>query len=201
MKFSDIIISGRKDIKEPVTTKSSPIISTAPFNGNISEKLSEYLGGGADQGPSSTKMDAGYGDVMRGSGLFYTCPRKSALAIKQWLDLKKVAKKRPSFPIPSKKTKGTLITPRLRATFDVGTALHAWYQNNYFAKLQILWGKWYCHDCNTSNWGLAPKDHLKHELEYVEPDLCLKHPKDDRYDIYGHCDGILRIPAVDEFRF
>lgn len=46
--------------------------------------------------------------------------------------------------------------PRVLRLFDVGTALHAWYQNEYFGPMGTLWGKWECVRCRSISWGFRP---------------------------------------------
>lgn len=47
--------------------------------------------------------------------------------------------------------------PKMERIFDVGTSLHAWYQNEYFAPMGILWGKWECSVCHAIQFGRHPK--------------------------------------------
>ena len=45
---------------------------------------------------------------------------------------------------------------RLLKIFDVGKALHEWYQNKYLGPMGILWGKWKCSICGQIEWGTMP---------------------------------------------
>lgn len=42
--------------------------------------------------------------------------------------------------------------------FDVGHALHRWYQEEYFGPSGILWGNWRCSRCHTVVAGVMPTD-------------------------------------------
>ena len=45
-----------------------------------------------------------------------------------------------------------------RINFDVGKALHYWWQNKYLGPMQRLWGQWFCAGCEAStHTGLMPK--------------------------------------------
>ena len=44
-----------------------------------------------------------------------------------------------------------------RINFDVGKALHWWWQNKYLGPMQRLWGQWFCGRCEQSSTGLMPK--------------------------------------------
>jgi len=55
--------------------------------------------------------------------------------------------------IKSKKT-----DPKKQRIFDVGKALHRWYQEEYFGKMGILWGMWKCSVCGYVSWGFQPKE-------------------------------------------
>lgn len=62
--------------------------------------------------------------------------------------------------VPSAK-KEDGIPPKLRRIFDIGTATHRWYQEEYFGPMGILWGKWTCSRCGAVHWGFMPSDRCK----------------------------------------
>lgn len=58
------------------------------------------------------------------------------------------------------------LSPRLFRIFDVGTAMHRWYQEEYLGPLRILWGPWRCSRCHRVLWGFMPK--VKCDCEIVQ---------------------------------
>lgn len=79
--------------------------------------------------------------------------------------------------------------------FDVGHAFHEWYQNKYFAKMGILWGKWECRFCGAIEWGFTPKGCLGCKAK--QPEFFYKEiPVKARLEgctlpVVGHADGLL----------
>jgi hypothetical protein len=78
--------------------------------------------------------------------------------------------------------------------WDVGTSLHAWYQNEYFAKMGILWGKWTCRRCDAVDWGMKPStcrcnapDFVYSEVPFFAKIEGVTKP------IVGHADGIVNV--------
>jgi hypothetical protein len=52
--------------------------------------------------------------------------------------------------------KNSSVSPQTRKIWDVGSALHHWYQNYYLGPMGILWGKWRCSRCHGVVWGFMP---------------------------------------------
>ena len=50
------------------------------------------------------------------------------------------------------------ITAGRRINFDVGKALHYWWQNKYLGPMQRLWGQWFCMSCKHVHTGLMPRN-------------------------------------------
>lgn len=98
-----------------------------------------------------------------------------------------------------RKYKRASIEPSLRRIFDVGSAMHAWYQNNYFAQMHILWGKWKCLRCDGISWGLLPGEkNCSHcgrsaRWEYKEVPIKAPLPGNFQKQIVGRSDGIIQI--------
>lgn len=83
------------------------------------------------------------------------------------------------------------ITPALAAKFDIGHAMHHWYQNKYLGPMGVLIGTWKCVRCLKTFEGPMPEtkgcqDEHGHVWEYVEKQCVL--PK---YGIIGKTDGII----------
>jgi len=80
-----------------------------------------------------------------------------------------------------------------QATFDVGHAVHWWWQNHYLGQWGRLWGEWECCECHGSFVGLRPSacscccnDEFRfRESALSDPDL--------RYR--GHPDGMIVEPG------
>jgi hypothetical protein len=53
-------------------------------------------------------------------------------------------------------SKSKSVDPKMERIFDVGTAMHAWYQNEYLAQTGTLWGKWECSSCYAIQFGTTP---------------------------------------------
>jgi len=117
------------------------------------------------------------------SGLAYLCPRAQALKVL----------------MKDHMTEQSVFTAKELVRFDVGTAVHWWWQNCYLGPMQKLLGRWACVGCNEIIGGKMP----------VNPHGCgVKHPRGPggtyweyletvvRYQeqhwqlpIVGHCDG------------
>lgn len=85
---------------------------------------------------------------------------------------------------------------QLQLIFDVGHALHGWFQNRYFGPAGILKGTWLCLKCDAKTPGLMPKrcpscDADQWRLQYMEPAI-----SEPTLKIVGHADGILDGPAL-----
>lgn len=87
--------------------------------------------------------------------------------------------------------------------FDVGTALHAWYQNHYYGPMGILWGKWACLSCGEVVWGTRPlpievccKCESKDRWDYREVPLKAFLGEGIKKPIVGHSDGIIKIQGL-----
>jgi hypothetical protein len=76
--------------------------------------------------------------------------------------------------------------------FDVGTSLHAWYQNEYFAKMGILWGKWACTECKSIFWGVKPESCSCTCTDFIYREVPFKARIEGvTLPIVGHADGII----------
>jgi len=90
-------------------------------------------------------------------------------------------------------------SPSLQRIFDVGTALHAWYQNRYLGPMGILWGKWRCEKCGYITWGYMPSSvscggcGQKPLWDYREVPVKANLPGRVGHPIVGHSDGIVKI--------
>lgn len=89
----------------------------------------------------------------------------------------------------------SIIEPKQKRIFDVGKALHWWYQNKYFGPMNILWGKWKCRSCNLVQWGLMPQGKCircsdSGTYYYKEIPIVAKLPGCEK-PIRGRCDGLL----------
>ncbi len=88
---------------------------------------------------------------------------------------------------------------QLLRIFDVGSALHAWYQNNYFGEMGILWGKWECLRCDAIRWGTRPIGPACPECKksarwnYLEVPLRARLGDTIKKCIVGHSDGIIQV--------
>jgi hypothetical protein len=133
------------------------------------------------------------GNSLHASEMFYFCPRGGVLRTLQ-----------PSVPVAD---------AARQAKFDIGHAMHAWYQNRYLGPAGLLKGTWRCVACNKTVLGLMPKvvcDCQKPCVDCVWPagatlqrvcQLCYRTPSTWEYEemglswleagIVGHCDGIL----------
>jgi len=111
--------------------------------------------------------------MFRASGIYYMCPRAEVLRSL----------------IPKKDT----ISPALRAKFDIGHAMHHWYQNKYLGPMGILRGNWKCVVCGeVVKDSLLPKTNCSNcdarRYEYEEMYFV-----NTEWSISGHLDGILDI--------
>jgi len=118
------------------------------------------------------------------SHLYYMCPRQEVL--------KRI--------IPAALLKEDLDV-KMKAKFDIGHALHAWYQNEYMGPMGTLYGSWACIRCGDVQEGFMPKGvcdacgagkkgrknyKLSPRWEYVEtPVLSVE------WNIKGKSDGIV----------
>ena len=89
--------------------------------------------------------------------------------------------------------------PDSQLIFDIGHAMHAWWQNKYLGPQGILWGQWVCSHCGASyvgmgldacpECGVSARDerYPSRGLVYVEPTVALELPF--KWAV-GHIDGI-----------
>jgi len=97
--------------------------------------------------------------------------------------------------------------PGRQRIFDLGSALHALYQNEYFGDMGILWGKWKNLITQEIVWGFKPE--LGSRLwEYLEVPIVApligykpsKHGKlaapSGKLRIVGHTDGLVKIDNI-----
>lgn len=96
------------------------------------------------------------------------------------------------------------LTPGSFLTFDIGHAMHHWWQNNYLGPMQILHGNWFCKRCDkVTHTGFQPKNCTvcatdRRNMEYAEFSV-----RDEAMGYVGHCDGVLHLgnyQAVFEFK-
>lgn len=78
------------------------------------------------------------------------------------------------------KDKPFVVDVRLRRIFDVGHALHGWYQQKYLGPAGLLWGRWRCSRCRKTVWGFMPRG--KHDCDAAQYDrsctsICYDGPK------------------------
>jgi len=99
---------------------------------------------------------------------------------------------------------GTRVEPfddKTLRIFDLGTAIHELYQNVYFGKMGILWGRWKCRRCDSIYWGYTPQfcDNCpkitSDDFEYHEIPVRAKIPEHDAY-IVGKSDGIVFLRGI-----
>lgn len=137
----------------------------------LTEPLVEFLGSVEDDYAKDGKFHV--------SSLYYMCPRCEVY--------KKV--------LPP----GVLIDEKLdvitKAKFDIGHALHGWYQNRYLGPMGVLAGKWICLCCGNKVGSdeemvvrpkKCPKCGKEGEWEYDE---CLV--SSPEWNIAGKCDGVI----------
>ncbi|MCK5642023.1 MAG: hypothetical protein KAJ19_14560 [Gammaproteobacteria bacterium] len=98
--------------------------------------------------------------------------------------------------IVGKEEKSPTFAPRTKRIFDVGSALHKWYQNDYFGNMGILWGKWMCLGCETIYWGFKPKDdcwcgRTYYDYKEVPVEAKLSVTYSEKKSIVGHSDGLI----------
>jgi len=86
------------------------------------------------------KQPNGRASGWHASQLFKMCPRKEILS-RLFPDLAQYEK----------------IKPQLRVIFDVGHAVHKWFQNQYYGPMQVLRGDWVCLRCSHKEHGFMPK--------------------------------------------
>lgn len=96
------------------------------------------------------------------------------------------------------------VAPRTKRIWDVGSAIHALYQNVYLGPMGILWGKWECKICEHIKWGFMPQadcpecntlDGPYYRIwEYKEVPVRAKLSKGMK-PIKGHSDGLLNLPT------
>lgn len=80
------------------------------------------------------------------------------------------------------------ITATLQAKFDIGHAIHHWYQNKYLGPMGILKGGWACKKCDAYQEGFMPANVCScgGRWRFIEPQANIP-----ELDIVGHCDGII----------
>jgi hypothetical protein len=57
-----------------------------------------------------------------------------------------------------KQAKRAEVDVEMERIFDVGHAMHHWYQEKYLGPMGLLWGNWRCSRCLTVRTGIMPKD-------------------------------------------
>lgn len=141
---------------------------------SLSRRLQEWL----EKTQTSQQPNTG---VWRASGLARLCPR--AMALQAVLG-------------DSHQPEGA-VDVRLLMRFDVGTAVHRWWQNEYLGPAQILVGKWHCSGCHVVRLGKMPpacgcaQSHQRRpRWEYEEPVFSHREPHWTR-PLVGHADGII----------
>lgn len=110
--------------------------------------------------------------ILHCSSLFQVCARKEGL----------IKKLNP----PHEK-----IVAGQQLTFDIGHAMHYWWQHRYLGPRQELWGDWFCSGCKSTTRGFMPMScscgtDWRSGIHYVELEV-----KDETLGYIGHTDGIL----------
>jgi len=113
------------------------------------------------------------------SQLYYLCPRKIIFDAMNELPLEAV--KPPA---------------GLRITFDIGTAVHEWFQDRYLGPMGLLWGDWRCKVCKH----VVKESYMpgsceacgasQRKIGYKELGV-----RDPEHNLVGHADGILMPPG------
>lgn len=109
---------------------------------------------------------------LHASELFKVCPRREVL-------VKMFNKHEP------KETAGQ------KLTYDVGHALHYWWQHRYLGPAQQLWGNWFCAGCQLTTTGFMPMkcpcgSDWRKAMNYMELEV-----RDPILGYVGHSDGIV----------
>jgi hypothetical protein len=81
------------------------------------------------------------------------------------------------------------ISATLQAKFDIGHAIHHWYQNHYLGQMGILKGGWRCPHCDAVVEGFRPAYVCScgcDRWRFVEPAILIP-----ELGMVGHCDGII----------
>lgn len=118
--------------------------------------------------------------LLHCSSLYQVCARK------EWL-VKMLT------PAPEKLVAGQTLT------FDIGHAMHWWWQHRYLGPRQELWGDWFCAGCKSTTRGFMPMKcscglDWRAGMNYIELEA-----KDEKLGVIGHTDGIL-VDRVSSFR-
>lgn len=76
-------------------------------------------------------------------------------------------------------------------TFDIGHAMHWWWQHRYLGPRQELWGDWLCSGCKSKTRGFMPMNcscgmDWRIGVSYLEMEA-----RDDKLGYIGHTDGVL----------
>lgn len=90
-----------------------------------------------------------------------------------------------------------IISPQTKRIWDIGTAIHSIYQNEYFGPMGILWGKWVCGSCELETWGFRPDGDCVRcrrggRYTYGEVPVKAKLPQCEK-PVVGRSDGILYV--------
>jgi len=93
--------------------------------------------------------------------------------------------------------KGPKFDASTHRIFDVGHALHRWYQEEYFGKMGILWGKWECRFCGTHSFGFLP-DYcfgckVKHSFFFYKEVPIRARLEGCELPLVGHADGLIKL--------
>lgn len=150
--------------KDTIITKDNHV---APTAADWLEELEQWL-----EGDYNKIVPPPRSPGLHASGLYQVCARK------EWL-LK-------YFNPPAPK-----IVAGQQMTFDIGTAMHWWWQNRYLGPKQELWGDWFCSGCKTTTRGFMVMDcpcgaDWRTNMRYEELPV-----EDKVLKFTGHCDGVL----------
>lgn len=142
------------------------------YKSSLSSRLTEYLDNYEDDYAKDTFFHV--------SSLYYMCPRCEvyrAVLPKELLPVERL----------------DAIT---QARFDIGHAMHHWYQNRYLGPMGVLQGKWRCRRCHDIVRGFMPKTSCKkcseegrkdiRDWEFDETVVMSK-----KWNILGKTDGIV----------
>lgn len=81
------------------------------------------------------------------------------------------------------------VDSKMQRIFDVGKALHAWYQNQYFGAMGVLWGRWVPRE-GKARWGFRPESPPAWDYDEIPFEVKLQDCDDT---LYGHADGVVKV--------
>lgn len=130
MSFADVVKENVAELPAP-KTKEKKVVVAEPV---VVEPLHAFL-------KDLDEVEDDRAPGLHVSSMFYVCPRQFVI---ETLNPGAV-------PDP--------IDSVTRARFDIGHAMHDWYQNKYLGPMGILKGAWKCTGCGKRFQGFMPKEH------------------------------------------